>query len=302
LRKAPKDPDRPWALFVSYVSPHYPLTAPRAFFDLYDDAVIPDPIGQTPDHPVLREMARFWDYDRHFDAETRRLARRCYYGLSSFLDDNIRQVLQALEESGQSGETNIVSISDHGEMLGKHGFWTKSVMYEDAAGIPLIMTGPGISPQVNHTPVSLTDIASTVELAVGMSPASAKKKFAGRPLQSFLTAPEPDRPVLSEYHDGGSPTGIFMLRRRNWKFVYYAGGHPPQLFDLDTDPNELNDLGTSPDVTEIRDSLAAELKAMLDPEAVNARAFSDQARVLARLGGVEKVKAMPSFGHTPLDD
>ncbi|MDG2286183.1 MAG: sulfatase-like hydrolase/transferase [Alphaproteobacteria bacterium] len=302
LRQAPNDPDRPWALFVSFVSPHYPLTAPLAFFDLYDNAPIPDPIGQTPDHPVLREMARFWDYDRHFDAATRRLARRCYYGLCSFLDDNIRQVLQALEDSGQSGETTIISISDHGEMLGNHGFWTKSVMYEDSAGIPLIMTGPGIKPRINHTPVSLTDIASTVEHAVGMRPVPARTSFSGRPLQSLLDAPEPDRPILSEYHDGGSPTGFYMLRRRNWKYVHYAGGHPPQLFDLDTDPDELRDLGTNPDATEIRDSLASKLREMLDPEAVNARAFADQARVLASLGGAEMVNAMPSFGHTPLDD
>jgi choline-sulfatase len=184
--------------------------------------------------------------------------------------------------------TTIISISDHGEMLGNHGFWTKSVMYEDSAGIPLIMTRPGIAPRVNPTPVSLTDIASTVEQAVSMSPASAQSGFSGRPLQSFLDAPETDRPILSEYHDGGSPTGFFMLRRRNWKYIHYAGGHPPQFFNLDTDPDELDDLGTNPNIAEVRDGLVSELQGMLDPEVVNAQAFADQALVLASLGGAEE--------------
>ncbi len=118
---------KPWALFVSFVSPHYPLTAPKAFFDLYAGCDIPaaNAVGhnQKPNHPVLREMARFWDYDSHFDPQTRELAKRAYYGLCSFLDDNIRQVLEALEDSGAARETLVIYLSDHGEMLGNHGFW-----------------------------------------------------------------------------------------------------------------------------------------------------------------------------------
>jgi choline-sulfatase len=306
LRRAPRVPERPWVLFVSFISPHYPLTAPRAFFDLYDGLDIPDPFGVPPEHPVkhpvLREMARFWDYDRHFDAETRRLARRCYYGLCSFLDDNIRKVLSALGESGQGGETTVLSISDHGEMLGNHGFWTKSLMYEDSVGIPLIMAGPGIRAGTNETPVSLTDIAATVETAVGSVPRPPKENWAGRPLQAFVDKPEPSRVILSEYHDGGSPTGIFMLRSGRWKYVLYAGGHPPQLFDLETDPHELADLGSSAEHAKIRRDIQTTLHDILDPESVNAQAFADQARVLARLGGREAILALPSFGHTPMED
>jgi choline-sulfatase len=302
LRNAPTAENKPWALFVSFISPHYPLTAPQEFFDLYEGLEIPEPFGAAPEHPVVREMARFWDYDRHFDAETRRLARRCYYGLCSFLDDNIRKVLTALEDSGQSRETTIISISDHGEMLGNHGLWTKSVMYEDAVGIPMLMAGPGIAPGVNDTPVSLTDIAATVQTAVELAPPPAGAAWSGRALQTFVAAPEPDRPILSEYHDGGSPTGFFMLRRGRWKYVHYAGGHRTQLFDLEADPHELVDLGTSADHASVREALSSELHAILDPEAINARAFLDQARVLDRLGGAARVMAMPSFGHTPLDD
>ena len=66
--------------------------------------------------------------------EARDQGRRGYYGLCSFLDDNIGQVLRALADSGQAEHTIVVYLSDHGEMLGNHGFWAKSVMYEDAVG------------------------------------------------------------------------------------------------------------------------------------------------------------------------
>jgi len=306
LKSAPRDGDRPWALFVSFISPHYPLTAPPEFHALYDGLEMPEPIDARPSHPVLREMAKFWDYDRHFTPEARLEARRCYYALCSFLDDNIRKVLLALEESGQAENTTILYISDHGEMLGNHGLWTKSVMYEDSVAIPMLMAGPAIKAGRNDTPVSLTDVAATVDVAMGaepqFKPVTAGDGWQGRPLQAFIDRPEPDREILSEYHDGGSPTGFFMLRAGRWKYVSYAGAPTAQLFDLERDPDELEDLGESPAHKETRAMMDARLRAILDPEEVNETAFADQARVLERLGGREKVSAMPSFGHTPLGD
>ena len=309
LRRYPKAiKDKAWALFVSFVSPHYPLTAPPAFYDLYAHEDMPE-TGEggrkrAPSHPVLEAMAKFWDYDTSFDAESRARAQRGYFGLCSFLDDNIRQVLEALEDSGAARDTLVIYLSDHGEMLGKHGFWAKSVMYEDSVGIPLILAGGGVPAGLNRTPVSLTDIAASVETAVGLTGSTAEAPWQGRALQGFVAAPEPERILLSEYHDGGSPTGFFMIRQGAWKYVYYAGGHPSgypsQLYDLESDPDELRDLGASPHHAGPRTRMHGHLTSILDPEAVNAQAFADQAALLARLGGREAVLAMPSFNHTPV--
>ena len=296
--------NKPWAVFVSFVSPHYPLTAPQEFFDLYAGCEMPATVAgghnQKPKHPVLREMATFWDYDSHFDAQTRDLAKRGYYGLCSFLDDNIRQVLEALEDSGAARDTVVIYLTDHGEMLGNHGFWAKSVMYEDSVAIPLIMSGGDVPVGVNHTPVSLTDIAATVETTVGLEPTPAAEPWRSRALQGFIDAPEAKRFILSEYHDGGSPTGFFMIRQGPWKYVYYAGGYPCQLFDLENDPDELTDLGEAPDHEGVRKMMHGFLTSILDPEEVNAQAFADQAVLLNRYGGPEKILAMPSFNHTPV--
>lgn len=295
---------KPWVLFVSFVSPHYPLIAPPPFFDLYTHCEIPEPFAnsesQRSQHPVLQEMLDFWNYDEYFDADSRRLARQNYYGLCSFVDDNIRQVLTTLDDSGQARDTVVIYTSDHGEMLGNHGFWAKSLMYEDSVAVPMIVAGQNIPVGVNNTPVSLTDMAATIEIAITGSEKPPSAPWQSRALQKFITRPEGDRFILSEYHDGGSPTGFFMIRQGDWKYVYYAGAYPAQLFDLGHDPQETQDLGENPAYAEVRAKLHGFLNQILDPDAVNAQAFAEQARLLEHLGGPEKVLAIQSFNHTPI--
>ncbi|MGB7204992.1 MAG: sulfatase-like hydrolase/transferase [Anderseniella sp.] len=291
---------RPWVLFVSFVSPHYPLKCPEKFYQMYERQTLPTPPRQRPEHDVLEKMARFWNYDDHFDDGLRDIARKGYYGLVSFLDDNIRQVMEALEDSGAARDTSVMYMSDHGEMLGSHGFWTKSVMYEDSVGVPLMMMGQGIAQSVNTTPVTLNDVAATILRCVGVDASPAREPWMSRPLQDFIAKGEPDRFVLSEYHDGGSPTGITMLRYRNWKYVHYAGGYAPQLFDLYADPQELRDLGMSRAYERERDMLRTLMGHALDPEETNRQAFEDQAKMIKALGGMEALQKMQGFGHTPV--
>ncbi|MEM7169080.1 MAG: sulfatase-like hydrolase/transferase [Pseudomonadota bacterium] len=305
LRRYPKViKNKPWALFVSLVSPHFPLTAPQAFFDLYEgqplpETIAPGPAG-LPDHPVIREMVKFWSYDDYFDDHSRYLGQRAYFGLCSFLDDNIRQVLAALEDSGAARDTVILYISDHGEMLGNHGFWAKSLMYEDSVGIPLIMAGEDLPVSVNDTPVSLTDLAATVEDIVGVERAPAEEPWQSRSLRDIAARPDPGRFILSQYHDGGSPTGFYMIRHDRWKYVYYAGREPSQLFDMEADPHELADLGEDRRYERERETMHKLLTSILDPDEENRRVFADQARMLESYGGAAAVMAMPSFNHTPL--
>lgn len=305
LRHRPQRKGMPWVLFVSYICPHFPLSAPRQFYDLYRDVELPQPFdrddAQRLKHPVIDAMRRFWDYADHFDADSERLGLQNYYGLCSFLDDNVAQVLNALETSRQVDNTQIIYTSDHGDMIGNHGIWGKSFMYEDSVGIPMTFSGADIEASTNPTPVSLTDLASTIELAVGAEIKPASAAWQGRPLQSFIETPEPERVVISEYHDGGSPCGFYMLRKGRWKLVYFAEGNPPLLFDLQQDPGELGNLANDPAYAEALQAVTQELYRILDPEAVNERAFADQARMIESLGGMEKILALPSFNHTPLE-
>ena len=230
-----------WTAFVSFVCPHFPLVAPPEFYSLYDPEALASGAEPVPDHPVVREAAAFYNYDAFFSAEQRGIARAGYYGLCSFLDANVARILDALEQSGQRDDTLIILTSDHGEMLGRKGFWTKSIMYEDAVRVPLIMAGAGVGSDeagtVRRDPVNVIDLGPTAMHA--NAPELERGSFQGR---SLLEAPNPARCGFSEFHDIGAITAMYAVRWDKWKFVRYGDGHPPQLFDLEADPSEENDL------------------------------------------------------------
>ena len=294
-----RDSATPWAAFVSLVSPHYPLTAPAPFYDLYKEADFDLTPKTLPDHPEIRNLARFFDYDRHFTTQSRHAAMAGYFGLTSFLDDCIGRILGALAASGQAENTVVIYLSDHGEMLGDKGLWTKQVMYEASVGIPLIIAGPGI-PQGRQcdTAASFVDIAATAREVV------LDKKATGAPGRSLrhlaCEDDDPERTVFAEYHDGGSSTGAFMVRWADWNYVHYAG-MPSQLFNLADDPFEDRDLGMddSAHAVAARAEGARRLAAVCDADQVNQRCFKDQADRIAALGGLVACRDAYIFNHTP---
>lgn len=289
----------PWAGFVSLVSPHYPLTAPEEYFSMYDPAEMDMPVAWRegpPAHPELKNVAEFFAYDRHFDEQSMRAAKAAYYGLISFMDHCVGRVLAALEASGQAEDTLVVYVSDHGDMMGDQGFWTKQVMYDASAGVPMIAAGPGIpAGHRTATGTTLLDLAATARGTAGLEPST----MPGRSLLTLANEPDdPDRTILSEYHDGGSRTGTFMVRWQHWKYVHYCG-QDPQLFDLASDKHELKDLAQDPDFEDILSEGLRRLQEICDPDAVNRMAFEDQRRKIAELGGEEACATAYCFNHTP---
>ena len=296
---ARRNAERPWAAFVSLVSPHFPLRAPQEFYNLYADADFDLEPQQLPDHPEIRNLARFFDYERHFTAETRHAAMAGYFGLTSFLDDCVGEILATLEESGQAEDTVILYLSDHGELLGDKGMWTKQVMYEASAGIPMILAGPGVPDGIlRNTAASIVDVAAT---ALDVMLDTSDDSSPGLSLRRLAQDPDDaDRTVLCEYHDGGSTTGAFMVRWGDWKYVCYPG-MPPQLFNLAEDPSEDHDLGSdvSQRAAAARAEGASRLAAICDADAVNRQCFADQAARIEALGGIDVCRNAHLFNHTP---
>ncbi len=147
-QEAPKHRDKPWALYVGFVSPHFPLIAPPQFYDMYPESAVPWPLmydpAERPRHPFIDAMRKCLCYDDAFDVPMVRRAITAYFGLTSFLDDNVGTILRALEDTGLMENTRVVYSSDHGDNLGTRGMWGKSTMYEESAGIPMIMAGPDV--------------------------------------------------------------------------------------------------------------------------------------------------------------
>jgi choline-sulfatase len=301
--EAPRHRDRPWALFVSFVCPHFPLIAPPEFYDRYPLESIPLPKQYLPDerprHPYLRDYAACVGYDAGFGGDHDKVRRAIagYLGLVSFLDDNVGKVLRTLEETGLAGKTRVAYTSDHGDNVGARGLWGKSTMYEESAGVPLILAGPGIpAGGTCATPVSHVDLFPFFLEGAG-APIPADGYHGVSPL-TLAAGGNAERAVVSEYHAIGSTGGITMLRKGRWKYVHCVS-YPPQLFDLENDPQELVDRAADPDCRDTLIRLEAELRRFLDPAEVDARAKRRQAELLARHGGREAALARGDLNYTP---
>jgi choline-sulfatase len=304
--EARKCREKPWVLFVSFVAPHYPLTAPSEhFYRYFDDPNLPMPLfyeaHERPGHPFIQDYARAFNFDEYF--ETPKDVRRAvsgYFGLCSFMDEQAGKVLDALEATGLTGDTRIIYTSDHGDAVGKRGLWGKSTLYEETAGVPLILAGEGL-PQgrVIDTPSNLIDTYPFIIACVGeRGPAMVEPDHPGVSVARLANGEQPNRTVLTEYHGMGSTTGAFAIRNGRFKYVHYVK-YPPQLFDLQSDPQEINDLAANPAYAGARSDCMAKLRAMLSPEDVDARAKRRQAEQLMRHGGRDAVIARGDLGFSP---
>ncbi|MDB5774060.1 MAG: Choline-sulfatase [Herbaspirillum sp.] len=301
--EAAKFNGKPWVLFVSFVAPHFPLTAPPQHYYKYFDQELPLPKlyahDERPMHPALVDYRGSFNYDDYFDDVKLKKALSGYYGLCSFLDENIGLVLDALNESGLADNTQVIYTSDHGDNMGSRGMWGKSTMFEEAAGVPLIISGPGIPVgKVVDTPTSHVDVYPFILEAVGEAEPGLMKGFPGVSLNALADGAKPERNVLVEYHGMGSTTGAFMIRHEQYKYVFYVN-YPPQLFDLKADPEELTDLAGDPAYAKVLKDCHRHLTAMCDPVEVDARVKLRQGELLAANGGRDAVIERGDLGYSP---
>lgn len=231
-----------------------------------DAADVDLPVADNHQHLVISLLRHGFRNDEPLTEEQIREATVCYWALISHLDHQIGRLLAAVPD-----DTVVIYTSDHGEMAGQHGIWQKQCFYEPAVRVPLLLRHPSLQPSRSTAHVSLVDVLPTLRDIAGLAPDTAL------PGHTLLDAP--DRPVLSEYHAQGMVDGGFMLKSGPWKYCYYGSDHAPQVFNVDEDPLELHDLSGDSALVQ---RLDAELRLLLDPDATDARAKSDQAARLAR--------------------
>lgn len=297
--------DRPWTLFVSLTCPHFPFIAPPEFYEMYplDEIPMPreHPSGGRAWHPWIKCLDDCAPYEDYFDDHKKRVAIASYLGMCSYVDSNVGKILAALDEAGLTGETRVIFASDHGDNLGARGLWGKSTMYEESAAVPLIISGPGVpAGKVSKTPVSLVDLYPSALDCAGLPLTEEEASLPGDSFFKIAGAPdEPGREIFSEFHALGAVSALFMIRRGRFKYIHYTG-FAPELFDLEADPGEMNNLAGDPTHQGILRECEAALRARFDPEEVDRRAKADQAALVERHGGREAVIARGnSFASPP---
>lgn len=243
-------------LAVGLIRPHYPMVAPRQYFEAYpwqqvsmppsikDDAAdIPrmglagtrsetNPIGRYPDN-----QKRMWSG---------------YYASVSFMDAQVGRILNELDRLGLRDSTAIVFASDHGYHLGEHGFWQKANLHEEVTRVPMIVSIPGFRPGRTESIAELVDIFPTLSELAGLEPPSTVQGRSLVPVLKNHTASVREGALSLNRNS-------FSIRTPKWAFMQYPDGSA-ELYDMKADPDQFTNLAESAKYQDVRIRLSGLLK------------------------------------------
>lgn len=271
---------RPWCLTASFTHPHDPYVARKKYWDLYEDCehLLPEVGAMSYDEHDAHSKRIFDANDwRKFDIteENIRRSRRAYFANISYLDDKVGEMLAVLEDTAQ--EAVIVFVSDHGDMLGERGLWFKMSFFEGSARVPLMIAGPDLPAGLIETPVSNIDVTPTLCDLAGVSMEEVAPWTDGESLLGLVHGGERTTPVAMEYAAEASYAPLVSLRYGKWKYNRCALD-PDQLFDLESDPHELENLAENPAHSGTLQTLRAKSEARWNLPAYDADVRESQAR------------------------
>ena len=248
--------DQPFFAYVSFTSPHDPRTPPPPFDTLYTPDSVSLPPNYLAEHPFDNGELRVRDEMLRKHPRTPLIAREelaLYYGMISEVDAQIGRILDALRTNGQLSNTLIVMAGDNGLAVGSHGLLGKQNLYDHSMRVPLIMAGPGVPKNEQRDAlVYIFDIFPTIAAYAGLP---APGTVEGQNLQPLLLDSDLSGRNAAFYAYRSEQRGIRTVA--GWKFIQYevAGVRTEQLFDLNSDPYEINNLANDT-------ALAATLEAM----------------------------------------
>ena len=270
---------RPWVLHLSYVKPHWPYVAPAPYHAMYTAEqclpVVRSGAELEGQHPVLAAYRRQEECVSFQRDDCIRTVRPVYQGLISQLDHHLGRLFEHLETRGRLEDTLIVFTADHGDFLGDHWLGEKELFYDTVQKLPFIVVDP--RPEADATRgrvetrfVESVDVVPTLLEALGLPVPSHRVEGAsllpllhGRPADGWR------RFVYSEldysYREARLTLGktvqqcrAFSLRDERWRYVWWLGERE-QLFDLQADPDEMNDLGRDAGSEGVRAAMRTQL-------------------------------------------
>ena len=237
---------RPWCVMASFTHPHDPYVARKKYWDLYEGIPELDPtvgdIAFEAQDPHSKRLMKACDYENFaLTQENVRRSRQAYFANMSYIDDKVGELIDTLTRTRMADNTIVLFCSDHGDMLGERGLWFKMNFFEGSARVPLMIAGPGIAPGLHLAATSNLDITPTIADLAGVSMDNIMPWTDGVSLLPMIQGVARTKPVLMEYAAEGSEAPLVGVRKDNWKYIHCALD-PDQLYNLETDPHELNNL------------------------------------------------------------
>ena len=267
------DSNRPFFLYVAFTAPHDPRTPPARYRDFYPISKIPLPPNFMPEHPfdngeLLIRDERLAPHPR--DEQSIRQHIADYYGMISHLDEQIGRIVDTVESLNQRENTVLVYTADHGLAVGQHGLMGKQNLYEHSVRVPMILNGPNLPPE--RRVQALTYACDLFPTLCGLCQLPIPDGVEGVSLVPLI------RGSTQSLHDTVSAAykqHQRMVCDERWKLIEYRvdGERHTQLFDLERDPHEIENLAGQSDQTPRIRSLRKSLKewqgAVRDPVKVS---------------------------------
>ncbi len=264
-----------WCAHVSYIKPHWPYIVPAPYHNMYGAnqvmAAVRDESEKNDPHPVYGAYMQNKIANAFQQEEVRQKVIPAYMGLIKQCDDQLGRLLDHLESTNRMQDTMIVLTSDHGDYLGDHWLGEKDLFHDPSVKIPLIVYDP--RSEADGTRGTTCDaLVESIDLAPTFIDTTSSKIpdhiLEGKSLLPFLHGKASDERqyVISEYDYSATPqcvklgleprdARLFMVFDGRYKMVHAEGGFRPMLFDLEKDPNEFTDLGTSESHHQVIDKL-----------------------------------------------
>ncbi|MEM9660428.1 MAG: sulfatase-like hydrolase/transferase, partial [Planctomycetota bacterium] len=270
-----KQHDKPFFLACGIYAPHFPNYCPQKYFDLYDPAEIELPPYKADDlddlPPKIRQIktARSRIHRRLEDLDAVDDAIHGYLACMSYADAMMGRVLDALQSSPYADNTIVVFWSDHGYHHGEKGDWGKHTLWERTSNVPFIWVGPGVARGAKtDVTASLIDMYPTlVEMCALPTP---QQRLEGASLAKTLATPSmaEDRNVFLPHMNRGE----YAVINRDWRYIRY-GEDGEELYDLQDDPHEWDNLASDKRYADVKDSMARSAPTEFAPpeEPLNAR-------------------------------
>ena len=302
-----RDPDpRPFFGMVSFIGPHPPLAPPIPFNRLYDPDRMPDPVLGDPHVDHLDEQIPWMNHiiwAEDINAPHARVLRARYYGELTYIDQCLGRILDAVEARGDADDTLICFFADHGDHMGDHNAWQKESFFDVSCRVPFLLSWPARLPQGEVRP-ELVGLQDLFAVATGASGEAQTRD--GIDVLGMLEGGTGREALFGYYGPPGEPLFKVMVRRGPWKYIYMANGGREQLFNVEEDPNEVNQrLGDEPEIAAALRRLAVE---ELDGPAGAAalengdlRAFPFAARPRQRIYQFDRSRGVTGFPQHPRD-
>lgn len=262
-----KKHEQPFFVTCGLWRPHSERIVPKRYFDLYplENIKIPESYlaGDLEDVPAVARWraTKRGTHSAVVNSGMWREYLRSFYAATTYVDEQIGRVLDALEKSPHANNTLVIFASDNGFHAGEKDMWAKFALWEQTNRVVFSIAGPGLPVQLVPTPVGLIDLYPTLLALCGL-PAPSPQKLDGIDLTPILRGETLERgqPVLSTYGQGNHSI-------RDWRFRYirYRNGEE-ELYDHANDPHEWHNLAGNPAFTNAKATLAQWLPAQDAPE------------------------------------